>query len=193
MGIALAPLAVAAMVGGTAVSTYGAIQQGQSQSAAANYNAQVQMKNAQQAKINSQLAAEAGNAQVESQGFKNRARIGTLKAEQGASGVTVGQDSFADVVESQRQLGQLDALTIRSNATKEAYGYLTQGESYKEKAALDKAEGANASTAGYVGGAGTLLNGLGSAGEAWNTYQMKAGLDTTGFGAPRNDFELDPG
>lgn len=183
MGVAAAAASAASSV----VSAFGSIFSGQAQQSAANYNAQIQLKNAQQAKINSQIAAQAGNAQVESQGFRNRAMAGSIKASEGASGIDVNSGSFSDVQRSQRELGQLDALTIRSNATREAYGYATQAQSYQEKAALEKAQGENAVTGSYINAGSSLLNGASDAASGWQKYQMAGGLDTTGFGLPSSE------
>jgi hypothetical protein len=172
-------------VGGI-VSAVGSIFTGSAQQSAANYNAQIQLKNAQQAKINSQIAGQAGNAQVEAQELRNRAGMGSLKAMQGASGIDVNSESSTAVEQSQREIGQLDALTVRSNATREAYGYATQAQSYTEKAALEKAQGENAATASYINAGSSLLNSASNASASWQEWQDKGGLSTSDIGIVRS-------
>jgi hypothetical protein len=68
------------------------------------------------------------------------------------------------------QLGELDALTIRSNAEREAYGYTTQSSNLTAQSGLTRMAGRNAQTAGYVSAAGTLLSTAGTVGDRKLTY-----------------------
>src|SRR4051812_21939466 len=122
----LATTAIALAVVGGGVEIAGQMSAASAKSKAANYNAQIQERNSEVSLQNSRLAGEAGNVQLDQQGLKSKAISGEIKANQGASGVDVGSESFSDVRESQRELSQTDAINIRANATKEAYGYQVQ-------------------------------------------------------------------
>lgn len=178
MGPALPFVAIAATVAGGVMQAAGQAQQASAASKAAAYNAQVSQRNSEVAIQNARLASEAGTAEVASQELKNRALSGEMAANQGASGVDVGSGSFKAVNESERQLGQLDAMTIRSNATKEAYGYETQAQNFQAQSSLDTAESKNASTAGKYAVAGTLLGTLGSATSQWQQFQLQGAINS---------------
>jgi hypothetical protein len=72
-------------------------------------------------------------------------------------------------------LGMQDALNVRYNAARTAYGYETQSQSQSQQAQLDSMAASNASTAGMIGGAGTMLTGVGSAGAKWAGYNTGIG------------------
>lgn len=154
MGFDPATLTIASM----GASALGSIAQGRAASNSAKYNAAVAANNAIIADQNAKWASQEGNAKVSAQGIRNAQNMGTLKANQGASGVTVGTGSNAEVQASQAAIGQLDAMTIRSNAAREAYGYLTQSNSFKAQEQLDRSQAKYAKQAGYLGAANSLLN-----------------------------------
>jgi hypothetical protein len=161
--IAITSLAVGAI--GAGVSAYGAIQSGQQQQAAANYQAQVAANNAQIATQNANQATAAGNAQAEQSRMKTNAMIGAQMAGQASSGVDVGSGSALDTRTSQKEIGELDVLTIRNNAARQAYGYQTQSMSDTAQSGLDTAQGGFAATAGDISGASSILGGANSAGK----------------------------
>lgn len=167
-------LALTALGGVTGV--VGAIQQGKSAAASANYNAAVAGVNAEQAKKNSELASEAGMAQEAMQERKTRAEVGAIKANQAASGLDVNSGSALDVRSSAAELGELDALTVRSNATKEAYGYSTQASSFEAQQGLDVSEAKNDTTAGNVNAASTFLGAASTGTSNYLKYQLQGGF-----------------
>lgn len=154
----------------------GAIQQGKAATASANYNAAVAGVNAEQAKKNSELASEAGMAQEAMQERKTRAEVGQIKANQAASGLDVNSGSALDVRSSAAELGELDALTVRSNATKEAYGYSTQASSFEAQQGLDVSEAKNDTTAGYTNAASTFLGAASTGTSNYLKYQLQGGF-----------------
>lgn len=83
--------------------------------------------------------------------------IGTQKSAYAAQGVDVGVggDSASTVMADTAALGELDALMIRNNARREAFGFRMQGISQAGQASL------NQNTARQQGYA-TLLSGAGS-------------------------------
>lgn len=182
---ALAASQVPAWIGYTALGTsllggglsaYGQMKQSQAQAKAAEYEASINDQNAQIAKENAKIAGEAAEQQTANQQQKNRATYGAITAAQGASGVDLNSDSSIDVRTSARELGELDALTVRSNATKEAYGYVTQSENFANQSNLDRFEAANAKTAGEIGAASTFLGAVGNAGANYFNWRRQGGF-----------------
>ena len=169
--IAAAGLALSAV--GTGVGMIGQMQQASAQKAAADYSAKVAENNAIIAQQNAVRASQAGEQQAAMQQMKTRAAVGAMAAGQGASGVDVGSGSFGSVKESTTKLGMLDALTIRSNAARQAYGYETQATNFDNQATIDTATGENAQTAGYIGMGGGLLSGVGNAADRYGNFLNK--------------------
>ena len=182
MGLGASTLAIvstAATVASTAVSAYGSMKQGQAASQAANYNAQVQDQTAQIQKQNATWAAQAGEVQAAAQAQRTRAQVGAIKAAEGADNIDVNSGSAVDVRSSAKELGELSALNIRSNAAREAYGYETGAWSANSQAALDQADAAYAQQAGEIGAGGDLLGGVGGAATNWSKYLQLQGPTST--------------
>jgi hypothetical protein len=178
---ALAIAGVAASVIGAGVGAMGAISSANAQSAAAKYNAQVAQQNQQIAQQNATQAGQAGEQQAAMSEQKTRAEVGAIKTSQAASNVDVNSGSAVDVQSSAASLGELNAITIRGNAAKQAYGYETQGTGFANQATLDTSQAASATTAGEIGAGSTILGGLGSAG---STYAKYLNSSSGGFSAP---------
>src|SRR5512138_814564 len=126
--MAAAPLIIAGA--GAAISAIGqwkagkaAKKQGEAQQRSAESQAELLDFNAHVADLQAQDATERG-AQAESQlRQKIRSTIGTQRTQFAASGVDVGYGSAVDTQADAATLGELDALTIRQNAAREAWGY----------------------------------------------------------------------
>jgi hypothetical protein len=163
MGAAIAPLAVGGQLLGGAISGLGAMESGQAQQNAANYQAQVAQINAGIAKQNATMEMAAGETAANTVSMKTRAAVGKTMAGQAASGIDVNSGSFVDARASEAELGMLDALTTRANAARGAYGYEVQATSDIAQSQLDIMQGQQAKEAGEISGIGSLISGASGA------------------------------
>jgi len=149
-------IAVGLMVGGMVLQAYGQHKAGQAAKAAAEAGGLAAQKGAEAAARSSESEAglsddNAGVAAlqakdaiergVEQEGrFRAQVRgaIGTQRAGFAASNVDVGFGSPADVQGDAAYLGELDALTIRNNARREAWGYEVQSFDMRTRAQIDR-------------------------------------------------------
>ena|SRR5581483_4640823 len=180
MGIDPGTMAIMSLVAGglqTGMSMLGGMQQAQATAAADNFNAQVAAQNAKIARQQAVWITQAGEAQAAQQEMKTRATVGAIKAAEAASNIDVNSGSAVDVRSSAAELGQLDAITIRSNAAREAYGQQVAATGFTNQSNLDKFAAESASTAGDVGALGTFLGGVGSGTTNFLKFQ-RAGLLT---------------
>jgi hypothetical protein len=180
---ALAAVGAAAAVAGAGVAAYGAVQQGEATSAADKYNAAMAANNAKIATQNANLAGAAGTAQVEQASLQTRAKAGGIMANQAAGGIDVSSGSALDVRSSAKDLGELNALTIRSNAARQAYGYQTQSASDTGQSQLDQSSATNASTAGDVKAGSTAIGGVGDAASNYSKFVQAGGGNSLTSGA----------
>lgn len=97
-----------------------------------------------------------------------RQLVGSQRASMAAQGISLDTGSPQDVVTNDESLGELDALTIRNNARREAYGFQTQAAQYRSQAAMAQTAGSNTAKAYRDQGVNTLLSG---AGDLFNVYQ----------------------
>lgn len=173
MSLALAGV-IGTVVSG-AVGAVGAVMNAQAQSAAAKYNAEVAQQNAKIQQQNAIWAQQAGEQQAAVEEQKTRARVGAIMAAQAANGIDVNSGSALDTRSSAKELGELSALTIRSNAAKESYGYETQSWNASAEANLDKMNAAAAEQAGMIGAAGDLLGGVTGGIDKFQQWHMNSG------------------
>jgi len=139
---------IALMVAGAVMSAYASEQQAQDARNLAAYNKQVSDYQAQD-------TLDRGAVEEQKQREKVRQFMGSQRAAMGASGVEVASGSFGDVLQQSAAMGERDALTIRNNAMRAAWGYRTQS-------AAEQFEG-EARARAYEGQAvGSLLTGSGN-------------------------------
>lgn len=142
-------LTTALIAAGTALNVVGDLSSGGAQMNSLSYQAQI-------ANYNADIAAAEGEARSDRQMLKTAAAVSAIKVAQAANGIDITKGSAPMVQKSARRLGKYDALTIRSDAAREAYGYRS-----KSKALLDERENINASrwlkaTSSLLGGASAM-------------------------------------
>lgn len=143
---------------GARVSAEGQRRAAESRSKAAMYRAAVARNNEQLARQYAGMERKAGDIEAEKVGMKTRQNLGTAKAIQAASGLDVGSGSAADVRQSIKNLGALDAETIRSNASKRAFGYDISATQQAATAELaDMESQAEIESQGYITKAGEYV------------------------------------
>lgn len=188
MAFGMTALALTLAAAGTATSAYGQIRAGraakragEAQRDAAESQAELAEYNAAVAELQAQDAIDRGAE--DEQRFRSQVRllIGEQRAGQAASNVDVGFGSTVDVQADAAFLGELDALQLRNNAAREAWGYKVQGEDLRRRAEIARKEGVFLEAAGRqqqmtanIGAAGTIL-GAGSS----------LLMDKYGFGSSR--------
>ena len=150
-------IAIASVIAGTAISARGQIKAGKAAKAAGESAAKREEFNAQVAE---QQAADAlvRGADEESR-FRTSVRglLGTQRTGFAGGNVVVGVGSARDVTRDAARLGDLDALQIRANAKREAYGYRMEAEDRRMAADVARKGGNAGATAAKWGAATTVL------------------------------------
>ena len=157
-------------------SAIGAERQAQAESGAANYNAAIAAQNQAMARQNAIAASAAGEQQAAMSQQKTRARLGGIITGEAAGNIDVMKGSAVNVQSSERALGLQDALTIKSNAAREAYGYQTQAYNFGAQSNLDKFQAESAAAGGDITAASTLLGGAASAGNEYARFLQAGAL-----------------
>lgn len=161
----ISAILIGTTVAGTGMKVAGSLSEGRSRAAAHAYQAKV-------AEFNAQMAEREGVIESHTMGLKTRAKLGGIKAKQAAAGVDVNTGTAVEVQAAQRQLGALDALTIRSNAARRAYGYrLNKG--------MSEAASADARRAGRLGTISSLIGGARSLAGDFRDMQGPSSLGST--------------
>ena len=161
----------------TMFQALGAISQarGQKQAAAAKaneyrYQAQVDDNNRKVALWKAQDAQDRGAKEEAAHRTKVAALKGRQKSVLAASGVEIGDGSALDILGDTAALGELDALTIRSNAEREAYEQKVNASNLAANASMKRMGANNAIIAGKIGSMTSLLTGASSISSKWANY-----------------------
>jgi len=153
----------------------GAQDSGKAQRAAAESGADLADYNAKVADLQAQDAVARG-ADAESR-FRSQVKgaIGNQRAGFAAGNIDVGFGSSVDVQADAAFLGELDALQIRTNAQREAWGFKVQATDLRKRAEIARKEGVYLEKAGEASAAGAR-----SAGN-WGAASALVGGVTSGF------------
>jgi hypothetical protein len=139
-------------------------RQASAASAQGQYTKKVYDQNAKTADLEAQDAIDRGQIQEQRSRLATRQNIGASRAAQAASGVDVSSGSAADVQASEAGIGALDALTVRNNAAREAWGYKVEGVNLRQQGELAAFAGDQAAAGYRAQSLNTVLTG------AVNTY-----------------------
>ena len=156
-------LSLALTLGSTLLGAVGSIQQGQAAASAAKYNNQVAQMNATISERRAKDAIERGATEEQKKRQQVQQILGQQQAAMAANGVDLTFGSPLDTMVDTAVLGELDALTIRTNAYREEYDYRVQAANQRAGGQLALMEGKAAKTAGYLDAFGTVLGGAGKA------------------------------
>lgn len=126
--------ALGTMAAGTAMSAYGQIESGRQTD-------KLYQRNAQIAEIQARDAIARGRVEEKKARRETERVIGSQRVGLAAQNVDVNRGSALDVQADAAYLGELDALTIRNNAAKEAWGYRMQADDLRLRGTFAKREG----------------------------------------------------
>jgi len=159
MCVPLAAAAAIASLAAAGISAVGMIQQGNQSKALGEYNAKVAENTAQQQQWAAEDAAARGQIAEDQQRTRTRQILGAQRAAFGAAGSDLTDQSTVNVLSDTARAGELDALTIRSNAAREAWGFQNAATDSLSQAAASRFQGRAAQQAGWLSAGGTLLSG----------------------------------
>lgn len=122
-----------------------------------SYEAELHRRNAEVAEIQAQDALARGDRDA---GRHRRAvggLVGSQRAALAAQGLDIDSGSALDIQAESVAMGELDALTIRNNARREAWGFRVQASNALGQANLAEMAGRNTAQALRTQSLGTLL------------------------------------
>jgi hypothetical protein len=153
---------------GAGVSAVGEARQAEAAKAAATYSASVSRANAQIASWRAASILQAGADAEQRQRLRTAQTVGSLRARLAANGVDLTQGSALNLLQDADFVGERDALTIRDNAAKDAWGAKVQETSYLNEAAMSEATADSISPSSAM--ATSLLSSAGRVASSWYSY-----------------------
>lgn len=170
-----------AIVGGI-VSAIGSVAQGAAQAAQARYQAKVAENNAIIAEQNAEYQRIKGSREEEAFRIKATNLRASQKAAAAASGIDVGTGSPVHVQIGSRVLEELDALTIRNNAWREAADFEQQKMNFQASAEAKRMEAGNAMLSGVIGGVSGIAGSIGSVAPKWGSWRSTTPYQPVDYG-----------
>lgn len=147
-------------------------QAGAAQANALRYQAEVDQNNQI---IQNRLAVDAIDRGKEEERM-HRIKIGQLKGQQinafAKNNVQVDSGTPADVLADTAMIGELEALTIRNNAEREAYGYKVNAMNYGASAQNNRMAATQAKKSGNTSAFTSALSSAGSVAGKWYDYKQ---------------------
>ena len=152
-------------VAGAVGQANAARQQSKANQAAYNSQAAVSRNNAMIAEWQAQDALQRGARSEQQQRLKTASIKGSQRARLAANGVALDEGSALNILDDTDYMGEQDALTIRDNANKEAWGHRNQSSGYASDASLlsNRASAENPNGAAFS----SLLTGAGQVASSW--------------------------
>lgn len=145
------------LAAGTALSAYGQYQQGKSAQSLAQYNATLDRRNADTARLQATAEEERFRRQAARQRGEQVGKIA-------ASGVVVNTGSPLLVLADSAREAEMDALNIR-------YGGELKAQGLEANARSEEFQGKNAKRQGIIGAGSTLLSGAARTYKAYKEYK----------------------
>jgi hypothetical protein len=161
-------------IAGVASGVMGAARQAETNKNAYEYQAAVNRNNAQYAEWQAQDALTRGAKAEQSQRLKAAQLKSSQRASLAARGVALDEGSPLSILQDTDYMGEMDALTIRDNAAKEAWGARVQAGNYRSDSTMlsNRAAAESPSSAAF----GTFLTGAGAVASSWYDRNRKTGL-----------------
>lgn len=162
-------IATGFQLGGLVSGAYGAYEKSRSDKAAYEYQAAVSRNNATTSEWQARDAITRGQKAEQQQRLKAAALKGTQRASMAARGLALDEGSPANILADTEFMGEQDALTIRDNASREAWGFRNQARNYTSDATLLSYRADQEDP--IAAAKNSLLSGAGAVAESW--YKRK--------------------
>jgi hypothetical protein len=181
----MAYVALVASAVGAVVGAYGSYESAQSQKSAMQYQAAVAKNDQTIANQYAQAEIQKGQVLEQEKRQETAQRESMVRAAAGGAGLdpNASGSSPLRLQSDTAMLGEQDALTIRNNAQRAAYGYQVQGLNYASQAQLDEMGASSAARAGTLGIWSSIIGGASSVSDKWWRYKQ-AGIGSSSENLP---------
>jgi len=176
-------------IAGTAIAAYGAISQARASEKAAQYQAAVARNNQMIADQYAQSEIEKGKIEEQGKRMETAQRQSAIRAAVAGSGFDPTGETPLRLANDTGTLGELDALTIRNNAARAAYGYRVKGMNYMAEASLAEMRGKAAGEGGTLNAWSSVISGAAGVADKWSKWKTVAGNSSSGGGGSSSFYE----
>lgn len=168
--VSLAAVSIGTTLASTGLGIAGQAQQAQLPQAMHGYQRQVAENNRIAAERMARDSEELGRVEEEKQRQRSRSLVGTQIAALAGQGTDLS-GSPTDLLGDTAAAGEADALTIRRNAAREAWGYRKRGVEFGNEAVLASLRQASSELSSLGVGA-SLVGNAGAVAEKWYRFGL---------------------
>lgn len=172
MGAAVVPAILIGSAVSAGLGVVGAIQEGQAAQEQAKYQAAVARNNAVIAEQKAVDAEQRGGIAEQQQRLRTSQAISAARANAASRGVLVDSGSALGITQDIAEMGELDALTIRSNTAREAAAHRAMRTDFESQRDLLRAGGENAQARAGFEATSSLLDGATSVATKWFAFKQ---------------------
>lgn len=166
---ALQTVSTVSSIIGTGVKAYGAAKEATADKQALEFNAAEYERNRQFAEFEAQDAIERGKVTEQRARIATRQLLGEQRARTAANNISVNTGSAVAIQAETAMLGELDALTIRENAAREARGLRQDAANFGGQARLTRDSAGNISP--FLSAAPSIMTGASTVADQWLRYR----------------------
>jgi len=177
-------LLLAATVASAGVQAYSSIQAGRAQYRADMFNAEIANRNADAVERERLQVSEQAVIERRRLGERARAEAGELKAKYAAMGLG-DFGTPADLIGDVGRAYMIDQSGLNANEISGLETLDKQEADYRDQAKLLRSSAKGALRQGYLGAAGSLIDGVAGVSEVWMAPTSSAGTGATGPKKPR--------
>lgn len=184
--------AMAAMGAGAASNVVGTYFSAKQQKANLEYEASISEANARLAENAAQTELRRGEREMQGSRLKTAALKSSQRASIAANGIDLASGTAQNILNTTDVMGEVDALTIESNAIASAWGYRTQSSNFRSDAIVRR--GAAAGISPGMAAAGSLLTNAGQVAGNWYMLNKAGAFETKNKGVvTRGAAQVGPG
>ena len=161
----LAYVSMGSQVLGGLLGAKGSYDSAQASKTAYAIQAAVAQENARVSQEQARLALEAGTVNEQTVRLKTAGMFGAQRTAMAANGIDLGEGTATDILTTTKYMGERDALTVRDNAARAAWGYRVQANNQLNQASAYSVAGSAINPT--MAAAGSLLSTAGSVAGSW--------------------------
>lgn len=145
-------------------NVFSSLSQSSAQKAEGSYQKSIYDTNSKIAEIQAADALKRGETEATNLKTQTKKLIGAQRARLAAQGQDLESGDALDIQEETAGLGSIDALQIKNNAWREAWGYQVQAEDYRSRGVYAEMTGKNKSRSTLLTGGLQVAKGIAQAG-----------------------------
>lgn len=148
---------------GTGAAVAGTVMNANAQRSASEIQAKQDRQNAVYAETAATDVLQIGEKEAARARGEGTRLIGKQRVGYATAGVVLGTGTTLDTLAETREVTEMEALTIKANAARDAWGYRTQGLNYRAQADITRRAGEQAVVGTYLTGAAQVVSGVAQA------------------------------